>query len=212
MDGGFLWESTGRYGESTMRKINLETGEILQQYDLPDNLFGEGLTILKDKIYQITWKAGKAFVYDRDFKKLKEFEYEGQGWGLASDPAANELIFSNGTAEIKFLDPETFKVKRSIWVKKKGGLRAGQLNELEYYEGRIYANVYQTDLVYEINPANGLITKIIDLAKLWPTSERPADGVLNGIAINPKTKKFLVTGKLCPTIYELSVFAKERRN
>jgi glutamine cyclotransferase len=204
VDDGFLWESTGRYGESTVRKINLKTGEELDRHELPDDLFGEGMTVLGDKIYQVTWKEEKGIVYDRELNPIDEFKYEGQGWGLATN--GTDLILSNGTAEIKFLDPKTFKQKRSIWAKKKGGLRAGQLNELEYYGGRIYANVYQTDLVYEIDPDNGAITKIIDLTNLWPIKDRPADGVLNGIAINPETKRFLITGKLCPKIFELSLF------
>ncbi|MEM9940642.1 MAG: glutaminyl-peptide cyclotransferase [Planctomycetota bacterium] len=200
-DDGFLWESTGRYGQSSVRKIDLESGEILKKVDLSEDYFGEGLTVLGDKIYQITWKAGKAFVHDKELEKITEFKYPGQGWGLTTDGI--DLIMSNGTAEIKYLDPETFKEKRSIWVKKKGGLRAGQLNELEYANNRIYANLYQTDLVYEINPGNGAITKIIDLSGLWPSKDRPIDGILNGIAINPDSGKFLFTGKLCPKIYEV---------
>lgn len=209
VDEGFLWESTGRYGESSVRKIELETGKIVDRTDLSKDYFGEGLAVSKDQIYQLTWKAGKAFVYNRDLDVVKEFEYEGQGWGLTQNTDGSELILSNGTAEIKFIDPATFKVKRSIWVKRKGGLSAGQLNELEYFGGRIYANKYQTDLIYEIHPDTGKITGEIDLSGLWPTKDRPVDGVLNGIAVNPETKRFLVTGKMCPYIYELRVFPKE---
>ena len=206
MDDGFLWESTGRNGESTIRKTNLETGEVLAKSDLDDKYFGEGLAVHGDKFYQLTWKGNKAFVYDRDFNKLKELEFEGQGWGLTSN--GKDLIFSDGSSELTFLDPETFEVRRSIRVRR-GGLRVGQLNELEFFGGKIYANCYQTDFIYEIDPETGEVTAVIDLTGLWPMRERPADGVLNGIAINPETKNMLVTGKLCPTIFEIKLLPAE---
>lgn len=205
-EDGFLWESTGRLGQSSVRKTNLETGEIVLKHDLDDEYFGEGLALHNDKLYQLTWKNGVAFVYDRELKKIKEFQYDGQGWGLTTN--GTDLIFSDGSSVIKFLDPETFKVRRSISVIRRGGRRVGQLNELEYFEksGRIYANSYMTDTIYEIDPQTGDVTKIIDLSGLWPTRERPADGILNGIAINTKTEKLLVTGKLCPKVWELRLF------
>lgn len=209
-DDGFLWESTGRLGESSIRKTKLETGEILDRYDLEDDLFGEGLAIVGDQLYQLTWKNGIAIVYDRELNKINEFEYEGEGWGLATN--GTDLIFSDGTSVIKFLDPTTFKERRSIRVRRAGGARVGQLNELEYFEpsDRIYANSYMTDTIYEIHPETGDVTKVIDLTGLWPTRERPADGLLNGIAINPDTEKLLVTGKLCPKIWELRLFPEQR--
>lgn len=204
IDGGFLWESTGRYGESSIRKVDLKTGEVIKKVDLDEKLFGEGLAILNDKLYQLTWKEEKAIVYDRDLNKLKEIPYKGEGWGLTTD--GTDLIFSDGSAEIKFLNPETFEVRRSIWVKRKGGLSAGYLNELEYFGGRIYANAYQSDLVYEIHPDTGMITTIIDLGGLWPSGDRPYDGVMNGIAVDPdKPDRLYVTGKLCPKIYEIKL-------
>jgi glutamine cyclotransferase len=206
MDDGFLWESTGRKGKSTIRKTNLETGEVLAKSDLDDKYFGEGLALHGDKFYQLTWKGNKAFVYDRDFKKLNELEFEGQGWGLTSN--GKDLIFSDGSSELMFLDPETFEVRRSIRVRR-GGLRVGQLNELEFFGGKIYANCYQTDFIYEIDPETGQVTAVIDLTGLWPLRERPADGVLNGIAINPESGNMLVTGKLCPTIFEIKLLPAE---
>lgn len=206
VNDGFLWESTGRNGESSVRQIELETGKILKQHDLDEKYFGEGLTFHNDQLYQLTWTSHKAFVYDRELNPIKEFEYSGEGWGLASD--GTNLIFSNGTSEIRFLDPETFETRRSIRVRR-GGLRVGQLNELEFVNGNIYANVYQTDSIYEIDPKTGNVTAVIDLAGLWPESERPQDGLLNGIAFNPESKKLLVTGKLCPKIYEIELMLAE---
>ena len=206
MDEGFLWESTGRNGQSSIRKIDLETGEVLAKSDLEDKYFGEGLTVEEDKLYQLTWRNNKALVYDRDFNKLKELEYEGEGWGLTTN--GKDLIFSNGSSELRFLDPETFEVRRSIRVRR-GGLRVGQLNELEYFGGKVYANCYQTDFIYEIDPETGDVTAVIDLTGLWPMRERPADGVLNGIAVNSETGNMLVTGKLCPTIYEIKLVPAE---
>ncbi len=206
-DDGFLWESTGRYGESTLRKINLQSGEILQRVDLPKEFFGEGLAVYKDKLFQLTWREEKAFVYDRELKKVGEFDYPGEGWGLTSNGV--DLILSDGSTTIKFLDPETFEVRRQISVRRPDRLPVGELNELEFVDyngGRIYANRYRYDQIYEIDPNSGEVTKVIDLANLWPQNERPTDGVLNGIALNPKNDKLLVTGKLCPKIYELRLF------
>jgi glutamine cyclotransferase len=200
-DSGFLWESTGRYGQSTMRKTDLESGEVLNNVPLDNEYFGEGMTVLDDKFYQLTWKERTCFVYDRDLKVINTFKYSGEGWGLTTD--GNYLIFSDGSREIKFLNPETFEQEKSIWVRQPSGAHVGQLNELEYYNGHIYANRYQSDLVYEIDPVTGDVTAIIDLQGLW--TDRPPDGVLNGIAINPKTRKMLVTGKLCPTIFEIDL-------
>ncbi len=206
MDDGFLWESTGRNGQSSIRKVDLETGEVLAKSDLADKYFGEGLAVFGDKFYQLTWRNNKAIVYDRDFNRLKELEYEGEGWGLTTN--GKDLIFSNGSSELRFLDPETFEVRRSIRVRR-GGLRVGQLNELEFFGGKVYANCYQTDFIYEIDPETGDVTAVIDLTGLWPMRERPADGVLNGIAINSETGNMLVTGKLCPTIYEIKLLPAE---
>lgn len=206
MRDGFLWESTGRYGESSIRKTEL-SGKVLINKPLDESMFGEGLTYLDGKFYQLTWKAGKALVYDKELNVVDEFEYEGEGWGLTND--GTHLIFSDGSREIKFLDPETFKPVRSIWVQQPSRRSVGQLNELEYYQGKIYANRYQSDFVYEIDPENGDVTKIINLRGIW--KQRPADGVLNGIAVNEKSGKLLVTGKLCPYVFEVNLVPEQRR-
>ena len=203
VDDGFLWESTGRYGQSTIRKIDLETGEILISHSLDEDLFGEGIAMFKDQLIQLTWKSGKAIVYDRELRPIKEFEYNGQGWGLTTD--GNELILSDGSQFLRFIDPETFQVRRTVKVLRKGGMPVGQLNELEYAGGKVYANSYQTDIVYEIEPTRGDVTGVIDLSGLWPSNERPADGLLNGIATIPGTRRMLVAGKLCPWIYEIEL-------
>ncbi len=200
-DSGYLWESTGRYGQSTMRKTELETGEVLLSKPIGNEYFGEGMTLLDDKFYQLTWKENICFVYDRELQQINSFDYSGEGWGLTTD--GQYLIFSDGSREIKFLDPKTFKQEKSIWVRQPSGAHVGQLNELEYFNGYIYANRYQSDLIYEIDPESGDVTAVIDLKGLW--TDRPPDGVLNGIAINPKTKKMLVTGKLCPSIFEIDL-------
>lgn len=207
---GFLWESTGRYGESTVRKIDLETGEIIRQHSLDDNLFGEGMVLYGDRLIQLTWKAGKALVYDMDLNPIEEFSYPGEGWGLATD--GNDLILSDGSSVLKFIDPETFDIKKTLRVLRKGGVHVGQLNELEYAGGKVYANRYQYDQIYEIDINTGNVAGVIDLAGLWPMSDRPADGVLNGIAVTrDMPPRMFVTGKLCPFIYEIELVRMETR-
>lgn len=202
MEDGFLWESTGRNGESSFRKVEFETGKVLKSVELDEKYFGEGLALFEGEFFQVTWKAGKVFVYDRELNLVREHRYAGQGWGLTTD--GNVLIMSDGTARLRFLDPKTFDEVGGITVRDEKR-RVGQLNELEYVNGNIYANQWNTDLIYEINPENGEVNAIIDLTNLWPTNERPREGVLNGIAFNPKTKKLLVTGKLCPKVYEVEL-------
>lgn len=207
-DGEFLWESTGLNGKSGVRKTDLKTGEVLQETKLDEKYFGEGLVWLSDKLYQLTWKAGRGFIYDRELNKIGKFDYDGHGWGLATD--GQHLIISDGTPEIRFLDPETFAEVRSIWVRRAGS-RVGQLNELEVFgiKPKLYANVYLTDLIYEISLKTGDVTAIIDLKGLWPISQRPRDGVLNGIAVHPESNKMLVTGKLCPHVWEIQLLPVE---
>lgn len=210
VDDGFLWESTGLNGKSSIRKVDLATGEVLIKKDLAEEYFGEGLTVLGDKFYQLTWKSGIGFIYDRELNKIGDFEFEGQGWGLTTD--GKSLILSDGTPEIKFLNPETFEVERTIWVRRKAA-RVGQLNELEMFGlgPKLYANRFQRDTIYEIDPNVGDITAEIDLTGLWPRRERPEGGVLNGIAIHPESNKMLVTGKLCPKIFEIQLLPVEEQ-
>lgn len=203
---GILWESTGKYGESSIRKVDLETGDVIKKVALNDKVFGEGLTLFNDELIQLTWKAGIAYVYDRDLNKLREHRYTGEGWGLTHDGGV--LILSDGTARLRFLDPKTFEEVGGITVRE-GKRRVSQLNELEYIEGSIYANQWGSDSIFEIDPETGAVTGIIDLTNLWPSRERPEEGLLNGIAINRDTKKLLVTGKLCPRIYEIELLPVE---
>ncbi|MFK7768528.1 MAG: glutaminyl-peptide cyclotransferase [Mariniblastus sp.] len=207
---GVIYESTGRYGESTIRKIDLKTGEILKSVQLDDKVFGEGLALHGDELFQVTWKENVAYVYDRELNKIKEFKYEGDGWGLTSD--GKNLIMSDGSSILKYLDPATFEVKKTVRVARIGGLPVGRLNEMEYAKnGKIYANAYEEDKIYEIDAVSGNVEGIIELDKLWPYKDRPEPGaVLNGIAIDLNDPKFLyVTGKLCPTIFKIRVVQKQ---
>ncbi len=202
-EDGVLWESTGQLGESSIRKVDMETGKVLKKVPLKDKYFGEGLALLNDKLYQQTWKNHKALVYDRDLNQVAEIPYDRQGWGLATD--GEHLIFSDGTNRIRFVDPDTFETVRFISVIQPGGRRITELNELEYIEGSIYANRWNTETIYEIDPDTGDVTKTISLAGLWPAKDRPKGGVMNGIAFNEKSKKMLVTGKYCPFVYEVDL-------
>ena len=202
-EDGVLWESTGQLGKSSIRKVDLKTGKVLINKPLKDEYFGEGLALLNDKLYQQTWKNEKLIVYDRELNQINEVAIKGQGWGLTTD--GEHLIFSDGSYQIKFIDPETFETVRSISVIRPGGSKIRELNELEYIEGKIYANKWQTETIYEIDPASGDVTKTINLAGLWPLKDRPPSGVMNGIAFNGETDKMLVTGKYCPHIFEVNL-------
>jgi glutamine cyclotransferase len=203
---GTVYESTGQYGASTLRKYRLETGEIIRQIDLAPKYFGEGLARWGERFYQLTWKEETCFVYDSDFQPIKEFVYDTDGWGLTS--TETELVMSNGTHRLSFRDPETFEERRYAWVRM-GGRLVPRLNELEYYAGKIYANQLDSDLIFVIEPQTGNVLSVIDLAGLWPYKERQKEGsVLNGIAVMAGTKRLFVTGKYCPKIYELELILK----
>ena len=199
-----LYESTGLLGESTIRKIDFESGEMLKKVALKPDEFGEGLTKIGDRLYQLTWQNNIGYVYDLELNQVGSWEYDYEGWGLATD--GTHLIVSDGTAVVRFLDPETFEEVRAIFVRRVDRGMIGQLNELEFYGSKIYANVYNTDRIYRIHSETGEVEAIIDLAGLWPVKDRPdRRSVLNGIAINPDTKKMVVTGKLCPNLYEIEI-------
>lgn len=204
---GFLYEGTGLNGRSSLRKVRLETGEVLQEVDLPPQLFGEGIALLGDKIFQLTWKAHTGFVYDvADFHQLRTFSYPGEGWGLTTD--GHDLYMSDGTPEIRVLDPATFKEKRRIKVHD-GATPVQELNELEYINGEIFANIWQTDKIARISPRTGKVVGWIDLAGiLSPVYRRTRDAVLNGIAYDSKGKRLFVTGKLWPSIFEIQLMPK----
>lgn len=201
--GGVLYESTGRYGQSQLRRVELETGRVLAAVSLPPDRFGEGLALLDGKLYQLTWKAEIGYVYDAATLALVDsFAYTGEGWGLTTDGAA--LIMSDGSATIRILDPGDFTVVRELTVTDHGSPLL-QVNELEYVDGQLYANVYYSDWIVRIDATTGAVEEWIDFAYILDERERPrdADGVLNGIAYDAATGLFYVTGKLWPTVFEV---------
>lgn len=203
-EDGFLYEGTGRKGQSSLRKVDLETGEVLQIHNLSDEYFGEGITIYNDKIIQITYGARKGFVYDlATFDQLEEFPYTTHGWGLTHD--GKRLIMSDGTSMLQFLDPESFQQVGQVMVKD-GDEPVIALNELEYIDGEIYANVWHTDLIARISPRTGQVKSWIDLTGLNGNRIRYEDAeVLNGIAYDQTNNRLFVTGKLWPYLFEIEV-------
>jgi glutaminyl-peptide cyclotransferase len=200
---GFLYEGTGLNGSSSIRKVKLETGEVIQQRDVARAYFGEGITIWKNDLIELTWQSNVAFVYDKKtFAPRRTFKYKGEGWGLTHD--GTSLIMSDGTDELRVLDPETFAERRRIKVTAVGTpLR--NLNELEYMKGEILANVWTTDSVARISPATGRVTGYIDLGGLLTPGERGSVDVLNGIAYDEKGDRLFVTGKLWPKVLEIKI-------
>jgi glutamine cyclotransferase len=204
---GHLYESTGLYGSSSIRMVDLNTGRVLQKYDLPAQYFGEGLTDWGSTLIQLTWRAHKAFVYDRfSFSLLRTFEYPGEGWGLTHD--ATQLIMSDGTSYLRFLDPKSFREIRRLHVTDETGHGIENLNELEYIHGEIYANIWQTDTIVRIAPDTGKVLGRIDLSGLIDKRElESSDAVLNGIAYDTTGNRLLVTGKLWPKLFEIKATA-----
>ena len=205
-ENGVLYEGTGLRGHSTLRKVELATGDVLQIRQLPDRLFGEGITIFGDRIIQLTWHAGVGFVYDKDsFELLQIFTYPTEGWGITHDD--QRLIMSDGTSTLHFLDPETLEEIDRIEVYDQNG-PVTRLNELEYIEGEIYANVWQTDRIARIDPQTGRVIAWIDLAGLLDPEEldSPVD-VLNGIAYDADEDRLFVTGKLWPKLLEIELIS-----
>jgi glutaminyl-peptide cyclotransferase len=207
---GFLYEGTGRNGHSSLRKVRLETGEVLQHVDLGPEYFGEGITILQNKVFQLTWTSATGFVYDvNDFHLLRKFSYSGEGWGLATD--GRELFLSDGTAQIRVLDPETFREKRRLKVHDRSR-PIDQLNELEFVDGQIFANVWHTNRIARISPQTGDVVGWIDLTGLLSSVYRlEPEAVLNGIAYDSTRKRLFVTGKLWPSVFEISLSLKPRK-
>jgi glutamine cyclotransferase len=205
---GALYEGTGLYGSSSIRRVNLESGEVEQFSPLGAELFGEGIVISGDRLYQLTWQNRAGFVYDwQSFKPLGEWTYEGEGWGLTHD--GTHLIQSDGTAVLRFLDPQTLREARRVEVRD-GGVPVVRLNELEYVQGEVYANVWHTDRIARIDPESGAVVGWIDLSGLLPDEDRtqPVD-VLNGIAYDPAGDRLFVTGKLWPKLFEIEVVEVE---
>ena len=200
---GRLLESTGRYGESSVRRVDVPTGEVEASVAVDSALFGEGLARVGSELIQLTWKSGRAFVYDLEtFEVLREHAYEGEGWGLCFD--GESLWMSDGSSALERRDPRTFEVLATVEVTRAGSPQ-GRLNELECVADRIYANVYQTDLIVRIDKTTGEVLGQIDLSSVPLSARRPGDidAVLNGIAYVPETDIFLVTGKLWPNLLAL---------
>jgi len=210
---GFFYESTGEYGDSSLRKVEVETGKVLQKYDIAEEYFAEGMTILNDKIYQITWQEKTAFQYDMNFKLIKEFRYAGEGWGLTND--GTNLIMSDGTHVIRFINPDTFETIRTIVVNDEKGKPLMKLNELEYVKGEIWANVWHSESINKpnhiarINPADGKLLGWIDLQGISPEDvQRDSENTLNGIAYDAANDRIFVTGKQWKKLFEIKVKPK----
>ncbi len=201
---GMLYEGTGQRGESSLRRVELSSGAVLQRHDLSAALFGEGITVFGDRIIQLTWQAGRAFVYDKaSFSVVQEFTYRTEGWGLTHD--GQRLIMSDGTASLYFLHPDTFAETARLTVRDHRG-PVIRLNELEYVRGEILANIWQTDRIARIDPRTGHVSGWIDLAGLLkPGDRRQPVGVLNGIAYDPRTDRLFVTGKWWPELFEITL-------
>ena len=201
---GELWEGTGEYGRSRLLRTDLATGKALQSQANPKDEFGEGITVLGDKIYQLTWLKGRMHIYDRkSLKRIATHTYKGEGWGLTSD--GTKLYMSDGTSNIRVLNLETLKVERYIGVTLRGE-SISYLNELEWIEGRIWANVYTTNHIVIINPADGVVEGVIDLTDILPKKEQDnKTDVLNGIAYDSASKRIFVTGKNWSKLFEIKL-------
>lgn len=203
-ENNILYEGTGLNGRSTLRKVDLKTGDIISIHKLPDKFFGEGITVYENTIIQLTWKSNIGFVYDRsNFELLKTFNYSTEGWGITHD--GKRLILSDGTSILHFLNPETFEEIGRVEVFDNNG-SVTRLNELEYVRGEIYANIWQTDYIARIDPDTGKVTGWINLRELLGPEDRSEPvGVLNGIAYDAKNNRLFVTGKLWPKLFEIEL-------
>ncbi len=199
---GVLYESTGRYGMSELRRVDLESGRVLQRVRLPDDRFGEGLALLDGKLYQLTWESGVGYVYDVEtLALLDSFTYAGEGWGLTTD--GRSLIMSDGSDTIRYLDPQTFETTRTVAVSDRGS-PLKEINELEYIGGVLYANIYRTDWIVRIDPETGSVLGWTNMRGLLSANERtPHTDVLNGIAYDAENDRLLVTGKLWPVLFHI---------
>jgi glutamine cyclotransferase len=203
-----LFESTGRYGLSELRRVDLRSGRVLASRALPPKRFGEGLVLLKGRLYQLTWKEGVAYSYDAaTLVPGDSFRYAGEGWGLATD--GTSLILSDGSDSLRILSPSTFQVERVVHVRFKNA-PLFQLNELEYANGEVLANVYESNWVMRIDPATGLVRQAIDFADLYPHRPPQAE-VMNGIALAPDGQQLLLTGKMWPVLFQVRLRAVPSR-
>jgi len=202
-DGGF-YESTGMYGHSKLRRLEFPSGKVLKEVSLTDDLFGEGLALVDTRLVQLTWTTHRGFTYDiQSFKKLEEFHYDTEGWGLTYDGA--NLILSDGSSDLFYLDPHSFKVIKKLPVTM-NGRPITELNELEFIDGEIWSNVWQTDLILRVDPATGRVASFLNMKDLLAPSDRTGtEDVLNGIAYDADKKRIFVTGKRWPRIFEIRI-------
>jgi len=201
-ENGFLYEGTGKRGRSTLRKVELKTGRVVQSHRLDDRHFGEGIAIVGNRIIQLTWKSQVGIVYDKEtFKEVGRFRYTGEGWGITYD--GTHLIMSDGSASLRFLDPRDFKEVRRVLVQYQGR-RFDKLNELEYVRGEILANVWYKDYIARISPETGRVVGWIDLRRLYPNRRDP-EAVMNGIAYDAENDRLFLTGKNWPRLFEIRV-------
>lgn len=204
---GDLYEGTGQYGESELRLVDLASGEVRQRVDLPDTDFGEGITVLDSRIWQITWREGVAYERDPDtLAEVRQVRYDGEGWGVCHDEGADRLVMSDGTDRLTFRDPESFTETGSVQVSIDGAPLM-EINELECVGDEVWANVWQTDRIVRIDPATGRVVAEVDAAGLLSADERAGADVLNGIAAVPGTDEFLITGKYWPTLFRVRFVA-----
>lgn len=203
-ENGILFEGTGQYGRSLLRASEFASGKVIAEVPLADEYFGEGITVVDDRLLQLTWKEGRGFIYDQaTLQKTGEFAYAGEGWGLAFD--RERVIMSDGSAELRFLHPDTLAEISRLTVTD-AGVPVARLNELEYARGRLYANIWQTDRIAEIDLRTGKVTAWLDLSALYPPDKRTAGAeVLNGIAYDAQNDLFLITGKYWPTLFLLKL-------
>jgi glutamine cyclotransferase len=200
---GVLYEGTGLNGQSTVRKVKLENGEVLQVTKVADEYFGEGIAVWRDRIFELTWRSGIGFIYDRaSLAKVGTFAFQGEGWGLTHD--GTRLIMSDGTPFLRFLNPVTHRETGRVQVRD-GQIPVEHLNELEFVKGEVLANVWQTDRVARIDPRTGRVTGWIDFAGLLSPADTARDAVLNGIAYDSSTDRLFVTGKLWPKLFEVKI-------
>lgn len=205
---GYIYESTGLYGSSSLRQVNLADGQVLQQVDLPAKYFGEGITLVGDRIFQLTWKEQQGFVYDlNSFTKLDQFYYPTEGWGLTYD--GEFLIMSDGSAQLSFIDPKSYQIINQITVIDEEQ-PVEMLNELEYINGFVYANIWLTDRIVIVDPSDGQVQGWINLSGLLDNDpsvdlRNHKTDVLNGIAYDSDTDRLFVTGKLWPRLYQIEL-------
>ncbi len=206
-DDGILFESTGQLGQSSVRKVDLKTGKILERIDLPDTIFGEGIALADGKIVTLSWRAKKGFVYDKQSLSLTgEFSYDTEGWGITHD--GTQFIMSDGSATLQMLDTKTLAVTKTLDITFRGK-PISRLNELEWIDGEIFANVWQTNAIMRIDPLTGIVTSVIDLRGLLSDEDKTSKtNVLNGIAYDAEKKRLFVTGKNWPKLFEIELIER----